>query len=377
LKPVRRMVIKVGTAIITEKSGRINHRSAANLAAGIVEARRRGIDVALVSSGAIAAGMEKLGLAARPKEMETLQAIASVGQGLLVGMYADLFSRSGVAAGQVLLTQHDFTHRQQYLNARKTMERLFEMGAVPVINENDTVATEEISFGDNDMLASLVASLIGADLLVLVTDTAGLHTADPRTSSEARLIGRVDRITEEIEGMAGEPGSHLSLGGMSSKVQAAKVAVSSGVNVIIADGRLASTIEAVLDGEAVGTFFPASEKVRSRKRWIGYARKSQGRLLIDRGAADALVARRKSLLPAGVVGVEGDFEVGDCVDIVSPDGRVIGRGITSYGAAEAGRIKGLRSDQVRKVLGEKGEEIINRDELLVFNESDAGGKAGS
>lgn len=377
MKPIRRIVIKVGTAIITEASGRINHKSAANLAAGIVEARRRGIDVALVSSGAIAAGMEKLGLEARPKEMETLQAVASVGQGLLVGMYADLFSRSGVSAGQVLLTQHDFTHRQQYLNARRTMERLFEMGVVPVINENDTVATEEISFGDNDILASLVASLIGADLLVLVTDTAGLHTADPRTDRGARLIERVERITEEIEGMAGEPGSDLALGGMSSKVQAAKVAVSSGVNVVIADGREPSTIEAVLDGKAPGTFFPAAEKVRSRKRWIGYARKSRGRLLIDGGAANALVARRKSLLPAGVLSVEGDFEVGDCVDIVGPDGRVIGRGISSYSFTEAEKIKGLRSDQIKKVLGEKGEEIVNRDELLVYDESEKERKAGS
>jgi glutamate 5-kinase len=375
MKSIRRMVVKVGTTTIAERSGRISPERVAKLAEGMSDARNRGIDVALVSSGAIAAGMEKLGMETRPKEMDSLQAAASVGQGILVGMYMDLLGENGVTAGQVLLTQHDMTHRQQYLNARHTMERLFDMGVVPIVNENDTVATEEISFGENDLLAALVASLINADLLVLLTDTAGLYTADPKRSEGARLIERVDRITEDIESLGGETGSELALGGMSSKVQAAKVAVSTGVNTIIADGREPSIIKDILDGKEPGTYFPAERKVGSKKRWIGYARKSKGRLLIDEGAARALVARRKSLLPAGVTAVEGKFEVGDCVDIVDPQGRVLGRGISSYSFKEADYIKGLRSDQIKKVLGEKGEEIVHRDELVIFEGIDTEGKA--
>jgi glutamate 5-kinase len=372
---MRRIVVKVGTAVITEKSGRISARRTANLASGIIEARDRGIDVALVSSGAIAAGMEKLGIRTRPRDIETLQAVAAVGQGQLVGIYTDLFQEGGVTAGQVLLTQHDLAHRTQYLNARHTIERLFDMGVVPVINENDTVATDEITFGDNDMLAALVAGLVGADTLILLTDTGGLYTADPRTSSDARLLERVERITEEVEELAGETGSDLALGGMSSKVQAAKVAVSTGADTVIADGRKASILQKVIEGKKPGTFFPATGNVRSRKRWIGYALPSRGRLIVDQGAATAVTARRKSLLPAGVTGVEGDFEVGDCVEVVNPDGKIIGRGISSYSSTEAGLIKGLRSSRVAGILGEKGEEIVHRDELVVFDEVPGDGKA--
>ncbi|MHB8893898.1 MAG: glutamate 5-kinase [Candidatus Geothermincolia bacterium] len=365
MEKMKRMVIKVGTATITEASGRLSRERVKQLTEAIKVARERGVDVALVSSGAIAAGLEKLGMDARPSDVETLQAVAAVGQGILVRKYTDMFAAQGITTGQVLLTQHDITHRQQYLNARRTLERLFRMGVVPVINENDTVSTEELTFGDNDMLGALVASLVGADLLVLLTDTEGLFTCDPRKRDDAKLIDRVERVTEEIEELAGEAGE-LGLGGMSSKVQAAKAAVSTGVSVIIADGRTRSTITDILDGKEPGTFFVASGKVTSRKHWIGYARIAKGKLVIDEGAARALQVRRKSLLPAGVVGVEGEFDVGDCVDIVDPAGKVIARGLTSYGSDEAKRIAGLRSTQVKKVLGETGEEIVNRDELVVF-----------
>lgn len=362
---IRRMVIKVGTATITEPSGRLSRQSVRRLAGDVTEARERGIDVALVSSGAIAAGLEKLGLSERPTDVETLQAVAAVGQGILVRKYTDLFAAEGITAGQVLITQHDITHRQQYLNARSTLEKLFEMGVVPVVNENDTVATEEITFGDNDMLAALVASLVGADLLVLLTDTEGLYSCDPRTEGDATLIRRVERVTEEIEEICGEAGE-MGLGGMSSKVQAAKAASATGVSVMIADGRSRRTITDILDGKEPGTFFAATGKVPARKHWIGYARISRGELVIDEGAARALQVRRKSLLPAGVVEVRGDFGVGDCVDIVDPEGKVIARGLTEYGSEEARRIAGLKSTQITKVLGEKGEEIVNRDELVVF-----------
>jgi glutamate 5-kinase len=362
---IKRAVIKVGTATITESSGRLSRPRVRRLTTQIGEARSRGTDVALVSSGAIAAGMEKLKMSERPAEVEALQAVAAVGQGILVRKYTDLFAESGVTAGQVLLTQHDITHRQQYLNARRTLDRLFAMGVVPVINENDTVATEEITFGDNDMLAALVASLVGADLLVLLTDTEGLFTKDPRKKGDAKLIRRVEEVTEEIERLGGDAGDK-GLGGMSSKVQAAKAAVATGVSVIIADGRSSGIVNRIFAGEEPGTFFVAAGKVPSRKHWIGYARISKGTLTVDEGAAKALLVRRKSLLPAGVTAVDGDFKVGDCVDIVDQSGKVIARGLAGYDANEARRIAGMRSDQVTRVLGEKGEEIVNRDELVVF-----------
>ena len=362
---IRRMVIKVGTATITEPSGRLSRERIRRLAGDVTEARERGIDVALVSSGAIAAGLERMGMDERPEDVQTLQAVAAVGQGILVRKYSDLFAAEGITAGQVLITQHDITHRQQYLNARRTLEKLFEMGVVPVVNENDTVATEEITFGDNDMLAALVASLVGADLLVLLTDTEGLLTSDPRDREDAKLIRRVEKVTEEIEGVCGEPGK-MGLGGMSSKVQAAKSAASTGVNVIIADGRSRGTVTDILDGKEPGTFFSATGKVPARKHWIGYARISRGELVVDEGAARALQVRRKSLLPAGVIEVRGDFGIGDCVDIVDAGGRVIGRGLTEYGSDEARRIAGLKSAQITRVLGARGEEIINRDEMVVF-----------
>jgi len=368
---VRRMVIKVGTATIAEGSGRISSERIRTLVGQIAEARLRGIDVALVSSGAIASGTEKLGLERRPGDIQALQAVSAVGQGLLMQMYAGLFADSGITTGQVLLTRFDMTHRQQYLNARHTFEHLFEMGVVPVINENDTVATEEITFGENDILAALVAALVGADLLVLLTDTRGLYTADPSTEGGARLLERVERITEEIEGFGGDAGSRLASGGMSSKVQAVKTAIASGVSSVIADGRSQNIIVDILDGKQVGTYFPAAGKeLRSKKHWIGYAMQSRGRLVIAAGAARAVRNNGKSLLPVGVLSVDGDFQAGDAVDIVDPDGVIIGRGLVNYGCLEAARIKGLRSTQVAELLGETAEEIIHRDCLVVFEDSD-------
>jgi len=363
---VRRMVIKVGTATITEESGRLSPERVKALATQVFAAREKGIDVALVSSGAIAAGVERLGLEARPMDVETLQAVAAVGQGVLVRIYTDLFAAGGITVGQVLLTQQDITHRQQYLNARHTLERLFEMGVVPIVNENDTVATEEITFGDNDMLAALVASLVGADLLVLLTDTGGLFTEDPRMNESAELIKHVERVTDEIADLGGAAGD-MGLGGMSSKILAAKAASSTGVNTVIADGRVATTITDILAGEEPGTFFKASGKVASKKHWIGYARISKGRLRVDEGAARAILERGKSLLPAGVVAVEGEFDVGDCVDILGPDGKLIARGLASYDSREAAGVMGLRSEEILEELGEKGEEMVHRDELTVLD----------
>ena len=271
---IRRIVIKVGTATITEPSGRISPDSVGALTSQIVAALERGIDVAVVSSGAIAAGMEKLGMAERPGDVRTLQAVAAVGQGALVRIYTDLFDASGITAGQVLLTQHDVTRRQQYLNARHTLETLFEMSVVPVINENDTVATEEITFGDNDMLAALVASLVGADLLVLLTDTGGLFTEDPNKSEAATLIKKVERVTGEIQDLGGEAGE-MGLGGMSSKLQAAKAAAETGVNVVIADGRNPGTITTCWTEKSRARF--SKPPARCRRRSTGSATRGSAR----------------------------------------------------------------------------------------------------
>ena len=368
MENIRRMVVKVGTGTIAEESGRISRVRVTGLVDQVVSARNRGIDVALVSSGAIAAGMEKMGYERRPSDMESLQAVAAVGQGILVHIYADIFGASGVPVGQVLLTQYDMTHRQQYLNARQALERLFEMGVVPIVNENDTVATEEIKFGENDLLAALVASLTGADLLVLLTDTAGLHTADPRKHEGATLLRRVERITDDIQELGGEAGGRLGSGGMSSKVQAAKIAVSSGVHAIIADGRSTGIVSDILDGKEVGTYFPPSAKVSSKKHWIGYAKMSSGSLVIDDGAAKAIMEAGKSLLPAGVVEAEGEFQAGDALDIVDRKGKVIGRGLSNYDAAEAKRIMGLHSDKIAEIIGERAEEMIHRDLMVVYED---------
>ena len=249
LKRLSRVVIKVGTAVLAGESGRLDREMISWLAEGVERLRTDVTDVAIVSSGAIAAGMEKLGMSSRPCNLEELQAVASVGQGLLMHIYSEIMGSRGLSVGQVLITQSNLTHRQQYLNARHTLERLFEMGVVPVVNENDTVATEEITFGDNDTLAALLASLIRADLLVLLTDTEGLYTEDPRGRDKGKLISRVERITPDIERMAGEAGSRLASGGMSSKVQAAKIAVLGGVHVVIADGRSPEAFKNIIAGE--------------------------------------------------------------------------------------------------------------------------------
>ncbi|MBN2168057.1 MAG: glutamate 5-kinase [Actinobacteria bacterium] len=364
----KRVVVKAGTAIITEESGRINRKSAGELVRQLADIKAGGADVILVSSGAIAAGMEKMHIDVRPEDIETLQAVASVGQGLLVQMYADLFREEGVTVGQVLLTQQDMSYRQHYLNARSTLNRLLKMGVLPVVNENDTVATDEITFGDNDMLAGLVSTLVEADLMILLTDIGGLYTADPRISDDAMLIERVEKITRDIEDIGGEAGSRVSTGGMSSKIQAVKVAASTGVNSLIANGKEPGILTRIISGEKTGTYFPASGRVGLRKHWIGYAKKSSGKLVIDEGASHALVEGGRSLLPAGVKAVEGKFHVGDSVDIVDESGELVGRGVSSYSSDEADRIKGLRSDRICEVLGEAGEEIIHRDVLIVFKE---------
>ncbi|MDD5749107.1 MAG: glutamate 5-kinase [Actinomycetota bacterium] len=361
----KRVVVKVGTAIITEETGRISEKELGRVVSQLALAKKADIDILLVSSGAIAVGLERLGMKSCPSDIETLQAVAAIGQGLLMRMYTDMFDEQGLITGQVLITQQDLSHRQQYLNARHTLSRLLEIGAIPIINENDTVATDEITFGDNDMLAALVSALISADLLIILTDTGGLYTADPKACSDARLIERVDKITDDIEALAGESKGPYATGGMSSKIQAVKTATSSGVDGIIADGRVDGIVSSILEGRKVGTYFPSRGKVSARKHWIGYVRKSCGKMVVDEGAVRAIKEKGGSLLPAGVVRVEGDFRLGDVVDIVSEDGELIAKGVSNYDCSEAQRIMGLRTEEVTRISGD-AQEIVHRDGMVVF-----------
>ncbi len=372
-RSLQKIVVKVGSAVLTDSRGRISSARVSSLAGQIAEARARGVDVALVSSGAIAAGMGRMKIARKPEDVTELQAAAAVGQGILMHTYSEMFAPFSVPVAQVLLTQADMNHRQRYLNARRTLTKLFEMGVVPIINENDTVAIEEITFGDNDMLGALVAGLLKADLLFLLTDTAGLFTADPRKSEEAGLIERVDVIDEKIRRLAGEAGTSTATGGMSSKIEAISAAASAGVDSIIVDGRKGKAILDVLDGGKVGTYFPAGATRASRKHWIGYAKQSEGSLVLDRGAVEAVTHRGKSVLAAGVLKVEGDFRTGACLDLLDEKGTIVGKGLSSYDSADALSVKGMRSQKVREVLGEKPEPLVHRDSMVVF--SSAGGRA--
>jgi len=335
----------------------------------VAQLRTGGYQVVIVSSGAIAAGIEALGLESRPTNIPELQAAASVGQGLLLHEYSTLFSTHGLKVGQVLLTQYDVTHRQQYLNSQNALKTLLRLGIVPVINENDATAVDEIKFGDNDTLAALVANLVKAGLLILLSDIEGLYTGDPRNNvCEAALIETVDDITSDIESLAGGAGSCFGSGGMVTKIQAARIAVFAQVGMIIANGRRENVLVDVMDAKNVGTFFaPRKKKLSAHKLWIAFGKVSTGSIIVDDGAANALVSGGKSLLPAGVVGNEGKFQAGDAVDIKDLRGSVFAKGITNYSFDEVGQIKGLKSSAVLEKFTESvSEEVVHRDCLVIL-----------
>lgn len=337
----------------------------------VAELISNGCQVMLVTSGAIAAGVEGLGLVERPKAIRKLQAAASVGQGLLNHQYSELFAEHGLRVGQVLLTQQDFSARQQYLNARNTLETLLELGVVPVINENDTTAVDEIKFGDNDTLAALVTNMIHADTLIILTDTEGFCTSDPQSGAEVCILEEVTEITPEIEALAGGAGTPFGSGGMATKLEAAKIVTAAGHALVIAPGFRPKVLLKVAAGEKIGTFFvPHDKKVSSRKLWMAFGKIPQGRIVIDAGAKEALTRRGKSLLPAGVLDCDGDFQVGDTVEVISESGEIFARGVTSLSAKELKRVRGLKSSEVRRLLPEAmDEEVIHRDELLVLNDN--------
>jgi glutamate 5-kinase len=357
-------VVKVGTSSIVKPSGELDGDALAKLAGDLVAGRGAGFDLVLVMSGAIAAGMPALGLARRPVDTGTLQAIAAVGQPRLLERMNALLAPFGVVAGQVLLTPYDFAQRTQYLHARATLERLRELGVLPIVNENDTVADDEIRYGDNDRLAALVAHLLRADLLLLLTDTGGVFTADPRHDADASLIEEIVEVDEALEKAAGGAGSELGSGGMASKLAAAKIAAWSGVRAVIASASTPDVVTSALAGRAVGTSFaPRAARLPSRKLWIAFAQGSEGRVSVDAGARRALVERGKSLLAAGVRDVEGTFAVDAPVEIVGEDGKVFAKGLSRYGAQQLRAVAGKRTAELPNGLPH---EVVHRDDLVVL-----------
>jgi glutamate 5-kinase len=359
-----RAVVKVGTSSITDARGDLDTVALRKLCAEVADARAAGHVVALVCSGAIAAGMPTLGLDRRPTDVRTLQAIAAVGQPRLVAEFGALLGEHGLVAGQILLDPYDFGQRTQYLHARDTLQRLFELGVVPIVNENDTVADDEIRYGDNDLLSALFANLVSADVLVLLTDTPGLFTADPRLDQKASLIEEIAAVDDALEAVAGGRGTERGSGGMASKLAAAKIASWSGVRAVIAAADVPGVLGGALAGEPVGTVVqPREQRLSSRKLWIAFARPSSGRILVDEGARRALVSQGRSLLAAGVREVQGMFEVDDAVEVLGPDGRAFAKGLVRYGSVDLEAAAGLRTSELADGAPQ---EVVHRDDLVVL-----------
>jgi glutamate 5-kinase len=366
LTDFRRIVVKVGSSLLVDSSGgRLHDAWLAALAEDLAALHREKRDLLVVSSGAIALGRAVLQLPRGPLKLEDSQAAAAVGQIALARTWAEVLDRHGMTAGQVLVTLQDTEERRRYLNARSTIDKLLEWRAVPVINENDTVATNEIRYGDNDRLAARVATMASADLLVLLSDVDGLYDAPPASSADAKLVPLVERITPAIEAMAGAAGSELSRGGMQTKIEAAKIATHGGTHLVIASGRVAHPLAAISAGAACTWFLTPANPVTARKKWIAGSLEPRGILTIDAGAVAALRSG-KSLLPAGVIRVDGAFARGDAVVIRGPDGSEIGRGLVAYDVEDALKIRGRSSGDILSILGYAGRtEMVHRDDLVV------------
>ncbi len=359
------IVVKLGSSIVADERGEVRADVLDSVCAQVAELHHAGEDVAMVTSGAIALGMRVIDLPRRPGAIDELQAASAVGQGSLFRAYESRLAERDVHAAQVLLTSFDLSFRMHYVNARQALRRLLEWRAVPVVNENDTTATDEITFGDNDFLSAQVALLLGARLLVLLTDTPGLHTTDPRRDPAARLVERVEDFAELDAYEIGDRTSQFGSGGMRSKVAAAEMASAAGIPATICAGTEPGTLAAAARGEQVGTrFAPHPERTPSFKLWLRYAKPARGRVAVDAGAATVLRERGSSLLPVGITAVEGEFAAGDAVDVVC-DGELIGKGIVNYSASELGRIKGMKSAQVVELLPSASEEAVHRDHFVL------------
>ncbi len=369
IKDVFRLVIKVGSGVITGKNG-LNSRVINSLAEEICALKAQGKEIILVSSGAIAAGMKKTGIRKRPSSVSHQQALAAVGQSILMNSYERAFGKEGQKVAQILVTRDDLNHRGRYLNARNTIFTLLSWNVIPIINENDTVVVEEIKFGDNDNLSAMITDLTGSQLLINLTDIDGLYDKDPRKHPDARLIPVVEKIDKRIMNFASKIPGFLGTGGMASKITAAKKVNLAGIPVIIANGKKKGIIGKIFSGEEEGTvFLPESRTICTRKRWIAFTRTVKGQIIVDKGAELAILKNGKSLLPSGIKAVKGRFSMGDSVAIVNDRDIRLAVGITNYNSTEVEKIKGLKTSMIEKILGYKhDDEVIHRDNLVILKD---------
>ncbi|OHB30398.1 MAG: glutamate 5-kinase [Desulfuromonadaceae bacterium GWC2_58_13] len=366
---VKRIVVKIGSGVISDRDG-LDTTAMIQLTRDVETLLERGYEVALVSSGAVAAGKGDLGIVGRPRTIPLKQAAAAIGQSRLISIYEDAFRAHGRKVAQVLLTRDDLANRRRYLNARNTLMTLLDYKIIPIINENDTVVVDEIRFGDNDNLSAMVTNLLEANLLVILSDVDGLYDRDPRGNPEAQLIHEVARISTEIEAVAGTSGSDLGTGGMATKIKAAKKASLYGVGTVIINGRTPGLLPRLFDGEELGTYFlPARNRMAAKKHWIAFTKKPRGKLFVDDGAMTAITEKGKSLLPSGIRGVDGGFDRGDAVRLCGLDGEEFAKGVISYSLSELLRIMGKKSSEIEGILGYKyGDEIVHRDNLVLKNQ---------
>ncbi|WP_303840209.1 glutamate 5-kinase [Selenomonas ruminantium] len=368
LQEAKRIVVKVGTSTLTHETGKLNLHRIDLLLREIADLKNQGKEMILVSSGAIAAGLGKLGLAQKPDSIPEKQAVAAIGQGVLMHIYEKLFAEYGQVMGQVLLTKENSVQHHQYLHSRNSLLAQLSMGAIPVINENDAVAVDEIKIGDNDNLSAMVATLVDADALIILSDIEGLYTANPATHPEAELIAEIPEITPEVEAIAGGAGSKLGTGGMMTKIQAAQIAMSAGVTMVIASGSRENVLRDILSGENIGTVFPAREShLRVRKSWLAFGKRLAGEIVVDAGCSRAMREQGASILPAGVVACDGDFAAGSTVRVLTEAQQEIARGIVNFGAEDLQKILGRQTEDIGKLLsGDMPTEVIHRDNMVLM-----------
>ena len=369
LKKAKRIVVKVGTSTITYANGKRNFSQIDRLARELSDLQNQGKEMILVSSGAVAVGVDRLGLPAKPSTSPGKQACAAVGQGVLMHTYEKLFADYGQIVAQVLITRTEAIDRHRYTNCRNTFMTLLQQGVIPIVNENDVVALDELKIGDNDNMSALVAGIVDADLVIILSDIDGLYTANPATHPEATLVHTVQEITPEIEASAGGVGSSRGTGGMATKIQAAKAATNSGIQLVIASGTEKNAIPRILQGEEIGTLFVSREnRLQFRKRWLAFGAKIQGSIVVDDGCAKAIrKAGGCSILPAGIYQVVGDFQSGSTISVIDKEGHELARGLVHYTAAELEKIKGCKSSDIEGILGHKNyDEVIHRDDLVIL-----------
>jgi glutamate 5-kinase len=368
LQASHRIVVKVGTSTLTHANGKLNYSRIEYLVRELADAANSGKQILLVSSGAVGAGMDRLGWKEKPKTIPAKQAAAAVGQGILMHTYEKLFDEYGQIVAQVLLTREDSVNRKRYANSRNTLLTLLDIGVIPIINENDAVAIDELKIGDNDTLSANVAAIVDADLLIILSDVDGVYTANPQKDPSARLIEEIAEVTPEVEAICGGAGTMRGTGGMLTKMAAARMAMNSGIVMVIASGAKEGIIQAVLAGKQVGTLFPPRQnRLQFRKRWLAFGARIKGRLIVDRGCALALQNSGSSLLAAGIKSVEGSFEQGNTVSIVNQDGWEIARGLANYNAADTIKIMGAHTHEIAGLLGHKPyDEVVHRDNMVLL-----------